>query len=267
METRANYVVIGLLTLVSIVGAFGFVFWLQHSGGVGDRTFYRVVFDGPAQGLRTGGAVLFNGIRVGEVTDLRLNPKNPRQVMATVSVAINTPVRADTQASLNYQGLTGIAALALKGGASDAPTLVAKEGESVPVIAVDPEAAQDITESAREVLQKINSVVIENQESVRAAIKNIDAFTAVLAKNSERFDHILAGLDGLVAGTDGKPGEISEAVKAFQTLAENLDKRTAELTTEGRRTLSTLERAVRNFDRNPQRLIFGNPSTPATPGR
>jgi len=267
METRANYVVIGLLTLVTIVGAFGFVFWLQHSGGVGDRTFYRVVFDGPAQGLRTGGAVLFNGIRVGEVTDLRLNPKNPRQVMATVSVALNTPVRTDTQASLNYQGLTGIAALSLKGGAPDAPVLVAKEGETAPVIAVDPEAAQDITESAREVLQKINSVVIENQESVRAAIKNIDAFTAVLAKNSERFDHILAGLDGLIAGTDGKPGEIAEAVKAFHSLAENLDKRTAELTTDGKRALGVIERAVRNLDKNPQRLIFGNPSAPATPNR
>jgi phospholipid/cholesterol/gamma-HCH transport system substrate-binding protein len=266
METKANYVVIGLLTLVTIMGGFGFVFWLQHSGGVGDRTFYRVVFDGPAQGLRTGAAVLFNGIRVGEVTDLRLNPQNPRRVQATISVAVATPVRTDTQASLNYAGLTGIASLSLKGGAPNAPALVAKDGETAPVIAVDPEAAQDIAESARDVLQKINTVVIENQESIRAAVKNIDAFTAVLAKNSERFDHILAGLDGLVAGTDGKPGEISEAVKSFQTLAENLDKRTAELTADGRRTLSTLERAVRNFDRNPQRLIFGNPSAPAPPG-
>jgi len=263
METRANYVVIGLLTLVTIVGAFGFVYWLQHSGGTGDRTFYRVVFDGPAQGLRTGAAVLFNGIRVGEVTDLRLNPQNPRQVTSTISIAISTPVRTDTQASLNYQGLTGIAALSLKGGAPDASLMIVKDGEVAPVIAVDFEEEQDITETARDVLQKINSVVIENQESVRAAIKNIDAFTSVLARNSERFDHILAGIDNLVGGADGK-GEIPEAVRAFQTLAENLDKRTAELTTDGRRTLSTLERAVRNFDRNPQRLIFGNPSAPAT---
>src|SRR4029077_305215 len=148
METRANYVMIGLLTLVTIVGAFGFVYWFQHSGGVGERTFYRVVFDGVAQGLRTGGAVLFNGIRVGEVTDLRLNPKNPRQVLATISVAVTTPVRADTQASLNYQGLTGIAALSLKGGAPNAAELVPPPNELVPVIGVDPEAAQDITESA-----------------------------------------------------------------------------------------------------------------------
>jgi phospholipid/cholesterol/gamma-HCH transport system substrate-binding protein len=267
METRANYVVIGLLTLVTIMGAFGFVYWLQHSGGSGERTFYRVVFDGPAQGLRTGAGVLFNGIRVGEVTELRLNPNNPRQVMAKVSVSKTTPVRTDTQAALNYAGLTGIASLSLKGGAADAPVLVAKEGEAEPVIAVDPEAAQDITESARDVLQKINAVVIENQESVRAAIKNIDAFTAVLARNSERFDHILGGLDNLVGGSDGKPSELNEAVKAFHTLAENLDKRTAELTVDGKRALGVIERAVRNLDKNPQRLIFGNPAGSTTPNR
>jgi phospholipid/cholesterol/gamma-HCH transport system substrate-binding protein len=263
VETKANYVVIGVFTLIAILGAFGFVYWFQHTAGVGERTIYSVVFDGPAQGLRTGGAVLFNGIRVGEVTDLRLNPKNPRQVLSTISVASSTPVRADTQASLSYQGLTGIAALSLKGGAPTATALVAKLGEPPPVIAVDPDAAQDITETAREVLRRVDNVVTENQESLRAAIKSIDAFTAVLARNSERFERIIEGIDNLTGGPDGK-GEIQEAVRAFHQLADNLDKRTADLTADGRRTLGVLERAIRNFDRNPQRLIFGNPSTPST---
>jgi phospholipid/cholesterol/gamma-HCH transport system substrate-binding protein len=262
VETRANYVVIGLFTLVAILATFGFVYWFQHTAGVGERAIYRVLFDGAAMGLRTGGAVLFNGVRVGEVTELRLNPQNPRQVLATISLANTTPVRADTQASLSYQGLTGIAALSLKGGAPTAPALVAMPGE-LPVIGVDPEAAQDITETAREVLRRIDNVVTENKESLRAAIKNIDVFTAVLARNSERFDRILAGMENLTGGPDGK-GEIQEAVRAFHLLADNLDKRTAELTTDGRRALGVLERAIRNFDRNPQRLIFGNPSAPNT---
>ena len=75
----------------------------------------------------------------------------------------------------------------------------------------------------------------------------------------------MAGVENLTGGPDGK-GEIQEAVRAFHQLADNLDKRTAELTTDGRRALGVLERAIRNFDRNPQRLIFGNPSTP-TPER
>jgi phospholipid/cholesterol/gamma-HCH transport system substrate-binding protein len=259
METRANYLVIGMLALVSIFGAFGFVYWFQHSGGVGERAAYRVVFEGSAQGLRTGGAVLFNGIRVGEVTGLRLNTKDPRQVVATINVALNTPIRSDTRASLSFQGLTGIAALSLKGGDSAAPALEVPQGEQTAVIAVDAEATQDVTETAREVMRKVDNVVTENQESLRAAIKNIDNFTAVLAKNTERFDRILAGIDNLTGGPDGK-NELSEAVKAFHNLAENLDKRTAEITTDVRRAVGTLERTIRNFDRNPQRIIFGNPS-------
>jgi len=259
METRANYVVIGLLTLVAIFGAFGFVYWFQHSGGTGERAFYNVVFDGSAQGLRTGGAVLFNGIRVGEVTELRLNSKDPKQVIATISVAVNTPIRADTKASLNFQGLTGIASLALAGGAPNAPALTPPQGQTMPVIVVDQSATQDITEQAREVMRRVDAVVTENQEALRSAIKNIDTFTATLARNSEHFDRILAGLDNLTGGPDGK-GELPEAIKAYHNLADNLDKRTAEITTDVRRAVSTVERTVRDLGRNPQRLLFGNPA-------
>lgn len=258
METKANYFVIGMLALVAIFGAFAFVYWFQHTGGTGERSFYRVVFGGPAQGLRTGGSVLFNGIRVGEVTDLKLNPKNPKQVTATISVAVDTPVRADTRASLTFQGLTGIASLSLKGGSANAAALAPPPGETMPIIAVEEDATQDAIESARETLKKIDTILVQNQESLKSAIKNIDTFTAVLARNSDRFDRIMAGIENLTGGADGK-GELPEAVKAYHTLAENLDKRTAEITSDIRRAVSTVERTVRDLGRNPQRLLFGNP--------
>ena len=107
-------------------------------------------------------------------------------------------------------------------------------------------------------MRKIDTVLAENQESLRAAIKNIDTFTAALARNSERFDRIMAGIETLTGNGDGK-GELPEAVKAYHTLAENLDKRTAEITSDVRRAVGTVERTVRDLGRNPQRLIFGNP--------
>src|ERR1700733_15818383 len=100
METPAPFVFIGLF-LLAIVGApFGFVYWLHNTGGLGERTVYRVRFENTVSGLLTGAGVLFNGIRVGEVTDLKLDPDNPREVMATITVAAATPVRADAQAGL-----------------------------------------------------------------------------------------------------------------------------------------------------------------------
>jgi phospholipid/cholesterol/gamma-HCH transport system substrate-binding protein len=97
METRANYVVIGLFTLAVVFSVFGFIYWFQSIGGHAERAYYRAVFDGSVSGLRTGAAVLFNGIRVGEVSRLRLNPEKPQQVVALLAVDREVAVRQDTE--------------------------------------------------------------------------------------------------------------------------------------------------------------------------
>jgi phospholipid/cholesterol/gamma-HCH transport system substrate-binding protein len=284
METRANYVIVGLFTLAVIAGAFGFVFWFHRSAGTGDRVPYRVLFASSVSGLRTGAAVLFNGIRVGEVTDLQLDNKNPHKVVATISVLRSTPLRSDTDISLEFQGLTGIASLSLKGGTLAAPIPASENGEP-PTLVVDPAATQDITQSAREIMRKVDSVITENQEAMRSTLHNMDAFSQALARNSDRIDRIMAGLEHLTGSGDGK-GEIPEAVKSMREVADNLEKRVGEISAginrftsagtrqiealgnDGRRTLSTIEQVVKNFDRNPQRLLFGGGnSTPEVSGR
>ena len=102
METRAPFVVVGAFVLAAIAAVFGFVYWLHNTGGLGPRTTYHVQFEGSVPGLLVGAAVLFNGIRVGEVTELGLAPDNPRRVNATISVASTTPVRR------RHQGRAGI---------------------------------------------------------------------------------------------------------------------------------------------------------------
>ena len=91
MENKARYVAIGLFTLAVMLAGFLFVYWLQNVGGLGQRTFYQVRFQSPVSGLLKGGAVLFNGIRVGEVTEVKLSAKDPRQVLDTVAVEPATP--------------------------------------------------------------------------------------------------------------------------------------------------------------------------------
>src|SRR6266700_2423628 len=154
METRANYVLMGTFTLAVIVAAFGFVYWFSTIGQGGARAAYRVTFDGSVTGLRTGGSVLFNGIKVGEVTDLRLNPQDPRQVVATIAVESSVPVRSDTRVGLDFQGLTGIASVALKGGTPDAPLLPTTNGEPA-LLTADPNAGQDAIQAARDVLRRL----------------------------------------------------------------------------------------------------------------
>jgi phospholipid/cholesterol/gamma-HCH transport system substrate-binding protein len=281
METRANFVLIGTFTLAVIAAAFGFVLWFQNLHTTKLRSPLRIVFEGPAAGLRNGGSVNFNGIRVGEVMSVKLD--NPRRVVALAMVENNAPIRKDTLVGLEFQGLTGVAAISLKGGEVAAPPVPLDE-DGVPILTADPNALQDVTEAIRGTLQNINRVVADNQQSVKNSLRNVEAFTATLARNSERIDaimvkidavmgkadgvvaktdNIMLGLDVLAGGKDG--GELFQAVKSIRELAEDFDKRSGLLMADGRRTLGDISRAVNNLDKNPTRLLFGagNTSTPA----
>jgi phospholipid/cholesterol/gamma-HCH transport system substrate-binding protein len=167
METRAPFVVVGAFVLAAIAAVFGFVYWLHNTGGLGPRATYHVQFDGSVPGLLVGAAVLFNGIRVGEVTDLGLAPDSPRRVNATISVSSTTPVRSDTKVSLEFQGLTGVPVIALEGG-----MLLANSGE-VPTLIAEPGAGQGMTQAARDALRRVDSVLAENAEPLKNTIANL----------------------------------------------------------------------------------------------
>ena len=275
METRANFVLIGSFTLAVIAAAFGFVLWFQSLHTTKARSPLRIVFEGPAAGLRNGGSVNFNGIRVGEVISVKLD--NPRRVVALAMVENNAPIRKDTLVGLEFQGLTGVAAISLKGGEEAAPAVPLDE-DGVPVLTADPNALQDVTEAIRGTLQNINRVVADNQEAVKNSLHNLETFTASLARNSEKIDDVMLKVDGVMGKADnlmlglntlagGKEGgELFLTVKSIRELAEDFDKRSGALMTDGRRTLGDISRAVNNLDRNPTRLLFG-PGNSSAPRR
>src|SRR6201990_2443380 len=273
METRANYVLIGSFTLAVIAAAIGFVLWFQSLHTTKQRSPLRVVFEGPAAGLRHGGSVNFNGIRVGEVVSVKLD--NPRRVVALAMIENIAPIRKDTLVGLEFQGLTGVAAISLKGGAEAAPTVPLDE-DGIPVLTADPNGLQDVTEAIRGTLQNINRVVADNQEAVKNSLRNLEIFTASLARNSEEIDNVMLkvdgvmtradslmlGLDTLAGGKDG--GELFLTVKSIRELAEDFDKRSGLLMSDGRRTLGDISRAVNNLDQNPTRLLFGPSNSAAS---
>jgi phospholipid/cholesterol/gamma-HCH transport system substrate-binding protein len=203
METRARYALIGLFMLAVILASFGFVYWLENKGGFTQREVYLVRFEGSVSGLLVGSAVLFNGIRVGEVTNLTLNPDAPQQVIAAIAVDTNTPIRTDTQVGLETQGLTGGAAVTLRGGSGTSP-LVSGEGGAPPVIVAQQSASQDWTQAARDAFQRVDGILAENSEALHDAIANIDTFSDALARNSDKVDGILSGLERMTGGGASK---------------------------------------------------------------
>ena len=202
METRAPYALIGLFVLTVIVAAFGFVYWLHNSGGLTERTVYRIQFENTVAGLLTGAAVLFNGIRVGEVTALELDANIPNRVTATIAVATTTPVRADTKVGLDFQGLTGVPVVTLQGGSI--PLAASQKPHTQPyTLVADPLAGQSMTNAARDALKRLDSILSDNSEPIRSTIANLNTFSGALARNSDKLDEIVAGLARLTGGSAG----------------------------------------------------------------
>jgi phospholipid/cholesterol/gamma-HCH transport system substrate-binding protein len=163
--------------------------------------------------------------------------------------------------------------LALTGGAPDAALVVADSG-GLPTFYAEAGAAADVTQAARDVLSRIDGLVAENRTPLRTSLNNIETVTSTLAQNSRRLDSVMAGLENLSGSGDSR-GEIGQAADAIRKLAENLDKRTDEISAgltrfsksglkefeafavDGRRTLAELNKAIKNIDQHPTRLIFG----------
>ncbi len=192
METRANFVLIGAFTLAVIAGAFLFVLWFSGLTRTADHQAYAVLFDGSVAGLSRGSAVQFNGIRVGEVTEINLVADDPRRVEVLIQVVGRVPINQDTKARLEVQGLTGGAAIALTGGAPDSPPLTSKDGKP-PVIVGELSdmqniltAVQSLSAKADTTLGRVDKLVADNSAAVGDAVRNIDAFSKALARQRLR---------------------------------------------------------------------------------
>jgi phospholipid/cholesterol/gamma-HCH transport system substrate-binding protein len=252
METRANYILIGVFTLLVIAGGFGFVWWFQRLSGSGTQVAYEVVYDGSVSGLRPGSAVLFNGIRVGEVSVIRLDTEDPRKVVALISVAATTPVRTDTKAGLELAGLTGVASVALIGGTPTA-ALLKPEGGKPPRIVAGGGAITDVMQGAKQVLERIDRLLETNEKKIEQILTDISVFTKDLA-----------GKDGRSVAV-----EFADTAKSVRTLAEALERQVPAtlheyrlLAKDARRTVGDISRVVRNFEQNPSQLIWGRQQQP-----
>jgi phospholipid/cholesterol/gamma-HCH transport system substrate-binding protein len=197
METRAPFIIVGVFMLAAIGAVFGFVYWLHNTAGTGVRTVHHVQFDGSVSGLLVGAAVLFNGIRVGEVTNLGLAADSPRRVDATIAVASDTPIHTDTKVGLDFQGLTGVPVIALEGGKE------AGVSTGTLTLVADPAAGESMTQAARNALARVDTVLAENAEPLKSTIANLKTFTDGLAKNTGGLDSIVAGLVKMTGG--GEP--------------------------------------------------------------
>jgi phospholipid/cholesterol/gamma-HCH transport system substrate-binding protein len=246
MKMRSTNLVIGTTTLAILaIGLFGLL-GVRKIHTISQETRMRIVFEGgSASGLRRGGSVNFDGVQIGEVLSLRLD--NPRKVVAEVRVDKNAPIRKDTVVGLEFQGLTGIAAISLVGGdSSDPPVPADKDG--VPTLTADLSEIQSI----RDTLHNVDRVLVGNQSTIKDGLLSFETYTASLASRGDvidkaiakaddafaGFDNAIARIDNLLPGfTDGKTDELFEKLRDIREFAQTFDKKSGIVIEEARQTL------------------------------
>jgi phospholipid/cholesterol/gamma-HCH transport system substrate-binding protein len=243
---RKSNLLIGTVTLAAIAVAFGGLLGVQKFRTAQSRSQLRVVFEGgSASGLRRGGPVNFDGVPAGQIVSIKLD--NPRKIVALVMLDNSAPIRQDTVAGIEFQGLTGVAAISLIGGAPSAP-LVPLDVDGIPVLTADLSDAASIVET----LHNVDRMIVSNSAAIKDGLRTFENYTADLRSKGQEIDTVMAKVDtafasfdnavtkieGVVPGfVDGKADELFEKVKGLRELAETMKKKSASFIEDGRRTL------------------------------
>ncbi|MGA8169432.1 MAG: MlaD family protein [Methylocystis sp.] len=301
METRANFALIGVFTLAVVFAAFSFVYWFSGSRKTAQYQTYELIVRGSVDGLTPGSIVQFNGLKVGSVTSMAIDPTDPGQVQVLIAVDKKTPVKANTRARVEQKSFTGVAVVSLVGGTPGAPDIVTMPGAAYPRIAAEHSDIQNLLENvqrlsnkAGDVMDKIDKLLDENSTSLSASIKNMETFTKTLAENSgptgtlirdaadtvhslkpvaNRFDQVLASAERTIKALD--PKTIKNITGNVAGISSNINRFSAtglrqyeQLAIDARKAVDTLDRAVHNFERDPSQVIFGpSPAVPEVKGQ
>ena len=263
MERDAHYAAVGIATIALLAALAVFTIWLARLQFNNDFDVYDIVFYGPVRGLSEGGEVHFNGIRVGEVTDLNLDPKKGDQVIARIRVDATTPVRVTSRAQLEPQGITGLNYIQITAGNPQSAILKDQYPDNVvPVIQSQPSPIAELLSGSGTVLaqtvdalNRINRVLSDdNIRSFSTSVKNVESLSSELEARKGMFSQLEQALTKANAaigeyqalGVSARQlveGDGRQAIANINRAAEQA----ADAAASANRTISGLERPVNDF--------------------
>ncbi|ANK80113.1 MAG: hypothetical protein TEF_04410 [Rhizobiales bacterium NRL2] len=207
METRASHLLIGSVVLIFTLAFFGFAIWISQAGLDEAKRVYDIFIRGSVAGLSVGGDVRYRGIKVGSVTDIRIDPDDPTQVRTVVEIDEDVPIREGDIATLKLQGITGVAYVNIEGAAAKSPPLTTPPLAPRPIIPSAPSDIEKLFSGAPELLSR--AIVVterladllgsENQESIGGILSDLKTVTGTLAGQDMRIDSVLRSLDSSAA--------------------------------------------------------------------
>lgn len=271
METNVNYTIVGAFVLSLMMAIILAIIWLSSGLTMEQYKTYLVYMNESVSGLSQDSTVEFNGVDIGAVKAINLNPRAPDQVEIELSVKSNTPVTMGTVATLKSKGITGITYVALTDKSDDMRPLLRQKGQKYPVIKSAPSlftridtALNRLSKNLQEVAQSVQSVLDkENQQAIKETLRHLEEITGNLANNNERLTTILEN-------TSHASKQLGPLLQSTSQTALTLERQTLPATY---RLLNNLNEAARNMSavaaeikENPAMLIRGKQPNQLGPG-
>lgn len=254
METRAHHILIGTFTIIVVAAAMLFALWLAKSSISRQYDFYDIVFTEAVTGLSQGGTVQYNGIKVGDVDRLKLDPQNPSKVLVRIRVTAGTPIKEDTRAKLGLTGLTGVAFIQLTGGSPGSPMLKRHGSSRIPRIQADDSALSKLLAGGEDIVTKINDIITrasellssENVERISHTLDHLDQATGAIAdqrRDLRTLIHHLAEASGKLDATLDQTRRLADTTNTL------IDQHGSELMTNASEAMASLNHAAKQLDR------------------
>lgn len=254
METRAHHVLIGLFTVLVVGAALAFALWLGKSDA--DRQFetYDIVFQEAVSGLSKGGTVEFNGIKIGDVVSLRLDPADARRVIARVRVDAAAPVRTDTRARLVPAGITGLTMIRLTSGEDPVSTPLVSKGDEVARIVAAPSPLSRLLADGEDAVTNVNDLLVQARELFSAAnvasigrtLGNLEQATGALAAQREDLN---AALRQVTQASRDASTALTEAGRVLGSANKLVEVQGTQTLDSARDAMKAFERAMGTVDR------------------
>lgn len=231
METRANHVLIGGFVLLVIAGLFGFVIWLAKVEIDREFAYYDIFFPAPISGLNTASQVRFNGIPVGSVTEIAIVPDDLTRVRVTVEVTADTPIKRDSVAVIQMQGITGVSLVSISGGSQDSPPLTPADGQERAVIASAPSAIEELFQGAPQLINR--GVVLvnraaellndDNRAAMTDTLNDINMLTGRLVARADALDRIISAADTASANVVAATENVNDLSRRLISLSDDVE--------------------------------------------
>ena len=287
METNARYMLVGAFVLLLTLGAVFFVIWMGKAELTTNTRFYDIYFQGSVTGLKNGAQVLYRGVPIGSVSSIAINPQEMEYILVRVSIDKTVPLYEDSVASLEMQGITGIAFVQIKGGNPESSLLKIKDGNKYPIILSKPSKLEEIFDAAPKLIKNVNNlshnlnslISGDNQKNVTLIIDNIQTITHTLSEQSQTFENLIKNAN--IAFEN-----LQDMSERYKILADTVEKHlvpTLEIThgflmdnreplnvflnsglyefsstlSELKRTLASINRVAQEIERDPLTFLLG----------